>query len=181
MVNGRPWTEHEEAWLGQIWPNLEISPEAIAHALKRTTSSVQCKVRKLGIGRHKWKEYETQWLTDNYGRVPSRVIAYELHRTEEAIHHKARKLGLDGTGQLSHAGKNNPAWKGGYRNEGGYIVQSINGQRILEHRLVVQKHLGRELIPEEVVHHINRIPDDNRIENLQLVTRREHNHIHGRS
>ena len=60
----------------------------------------------------------------------------------------------------------------------GYINISKNHKRILEHRLVMEAHLGRLLKVHELIHHVNGNREDNRIENLQLVDRAKHNTIH---
>lgn len=49
---------------------------------------------------------------------------------------------------------------------------------IMEHDLIMECLIGRYLRDDEVVHHKNKIRDDNRKENLQLMTFSEHARLH---
>jgi hypothetical protein len=69
-------------------------------------------------------------------------------------------------------GQASPNWKGGREmTKDGYICLWISRtEKILEHRRIMENHLGRKLTRSEVVHHINGNNADNRLENLELTT-----------
>lgn len=65
----------------------------------------------------------------------------------------------------------NPSWKGGriFDKSTGYIKISVGKKKYkYEHRLIMEKFLGRSLLPSESVYHINGVKTDNRFDNLVL-------------
>ena len=86
------------------------------------------------------------------------------HRSEET----KKKISEGLSGSKSYR------WKGGKsRHSAGYVTVTIPGRQKkqeLEHRVIMEKKLGRPLKPDEVVHHEDEVKDNNDPKNLGLFS-----------
>lgn len=80
-------------------------------------------------------------------------------------------------GRFVPKGADNPNYKGRWET-GGYVWLNVDGRIVAEHRYVFEQSIGRRLESDEIVHHINHNPRDNRLENLMVMTRSEHMKAH---
>lgn len=73
-----------------------------------------------------------------------------------------------------HYGKDHHNYKGGYIRKDGYKFISIEGKQVYEHRYLMEKHLGRKLTFDETIHHKDGNKLNNKLNNLELLSRSEH-------
>lgn len=78
-------------------------------------------------------------------------------------------------------GARNPRWKGGVSHSGGYVLLLMpthpNANKagyVREHVKIMSDKLGRRLHRHEIVHHLNGLKSDNRLDNLMVMTRSVH-------
>lgn len=142
---------------------------------------------------NKWSDIEVQKLKKLYPFVNNSVIAKILNRSVTSITKKALASGFKKDKEVQSAvksidreGDKSTSWNGGRKKTvKGYIAvldkanpdSDINGY-VLEHRKIMSEHLGRRLNNQEAVHHINGNKEDNRIDNLEVVSWRDHTILH---
>lgn len=120
-------------------------------------------MRSGGI-RGMYKLYSSGMIPEEVGRIYG-VSGCTVHRRLRAAGYHVRNKSEARIGEL------NKSWKGGrIITKGGYVrVWMSGGKYVLEHRLMMERAIGRPLASEEVVHHVNGNVSDNRIENLRLL------------
>lgn len=102
-------------------------------------------------------------------------IAPSLGISRQSLWDRFRRAGVQLRPQ-KRTGQDNHFFRGGGRKltERGYVRIYVNGRWSYEHRVVMERVLGRRLTPQEDIHHRNMIRHDNRPENLEIKTKFQH-------
>lgn len=142
---------------------------------------------KLGLTENELKaKLETMYYKENKSL---NKIATEFGVTRTVISRRFEKYRIKKLDPMTAktvfgSGENHGNWKGGRVVQNGYYMvycpehpKAMSGY-VYEHRLVMERHLGRYLKKDEIVHHKNRNKQDNRLENLEVLTPAEHNRVH---
>lgn len=131
---------------------------------------------------------ELRHLYEEAGSVSALARKLGKHNTTVRYHLQRHGIpllhdGFKSPKSVTHSGAENNNWKGGaYYHSDGYVYEYVPNHPdavkakgyVLQHRLVMEQKLGRPLRPNEVVHHMNEVKDDNRPENLELHDRSTH-------
>ena len=138
-------------------------------------------MRKLHIYTIEERKKITQKMKELWQNSEYRNKMVNAHKGKRCSKETREKMRIG-----AQLGEKNHRWKGGRMKIQGYILKyqpnhpyaTFKGKYVREHRLVMEKHLGRYLQPFEIVHHKNGIRDDNRIENLELLFKNNHHTGH---
>lgn len=130
------------------------------------------------------EKLSTVQIGDKVGLTPGAVASILKTR---GVRMRNGKESLKARFPNGRYGKLAANWRGGriVANKLGYIIiykpehpNATKDGYVMEHRLLMEEELGRYLNRKEFVHHINGDTQDNRIENLEITSKRQHARIH---
>ena len=164
-----------------------MSTVAIAKQVGLSKGAVHSVLRSRGVQLRTEKEsLQLLYPDGRKGELASNWKGGRLFHKSERQYENGKLRVAKSDAEQSRKGPNGRHWKGGrWRIQQGYIyvyqpehANATKAGYVMEHRLVMSRHLGRPLKRNEFVHHLNGIKDDNRMENLQLTTLGQHVAIH---
>ena len=140
----------------------------------------------VGLVFNRLREYEIQTRPAITEKTREKISQAKIGKPSPM---KGKHLSNEAKKKISNTNKGfrKPTKYGGHKKKrkDGYISvycpengHSSKDGYIMEHILIMEEFLGRSLAPDEVVHHKNHIWDDNRIENLQVMTKHDHMSLH---
>ncbi len=124
------------------------------------------------------RKYDHDLICDMYRSGKSiPQICKEIGCTSGSVIPALRKHGI-ATRSISDAVSMSRLGAKSKQTHGYVFVRTGKYRRALEHRLVMEKELGRKLLDDEVVHHKDGNTDNNSPDNLIVITRGEHTRLH---
>lgn len=172
----RKHTKEQEAEIvrryqaGEAMTSIARDFECSTQTIKNVAIRHEVQLRSVGGRPRRWSDEQVAEIQENYLNGMTREqLAHRYHTTSRQLKYllsglangTTRKLVKSGDYRMVFVSRDDPLAEMRMRN--GYVM---------EHRLVMARHLGRPLLLEETVHHRNGNTRDNRLENLELWSSR---------